>query len=53
MIGEDWIMKDLEGYGPGLIDMLFRRLPGESEENQDTPLDGRCPSRNSKRRLPE
>jgi hypothetical protein len=37
MIGEGWIIKDLEGNGPGLIDMLFRLLLGESEENQDTP----------------
>jgi hypothetical protein len=35
MIDEGWIIKDLEGNGPGLIDMLFRHWPGESEENQD------------------
>jgi hypothetical protein len=53
MIGEGWIINDIEGNGPGLIDMLFRLLLGESEENQDTRLDGRCPSRNSNRKLPE
>jgi hypothetical protein len=33
MIGDRRIIKDLEGNGPGLIDMLYRLLPGESEEN--------------------
>jgi hypothetical protein len=37
MIDEIKIGKDLEAYGCGLIGVLPRSLPGETEENNDNP----------------
>jgi hypothetical protein len=33
MIGECRIRKDLEGSGGGLIEIIFRHVPGSAEEN--------------------
>jgi hypothetical protein len=39
--------KGSEGSGRGRIKVIFRHLPGETEENYDTPQNSRCPGRNS------
>jgi hypothetical protein len=51
MTAEWWIGKDLEGSGRGVIEVLYRHLPGGTEENLNQ--DYLCHGRDSNRVAPE
>jgi hypothetical protein len=42
MIDEYWIGKDIEGRGHGLIEVVFRNLPAETENNRENVSQDSC-----------
>jgi hypothetical protein len=48
-----WIQRDLKGSDRGLIWVLSRHLPGETEENHERSKNSWCPARYSNRAHPE
>jgi hypothetical protein len=53
MISELWIVEDVEGSGRGLIQVLFRKLSGETVENHEETQHSRSSGRHTNPGLPE
>jgi hypothetical protein len=45
----NWLGKDSEGSGSGLLEVLSRNLSGGPEKHHENPQDSLCPGRDSKR----